>query len=361
MPAIPEIGDPLPWVTVPTTRENQMPLNGLAGHRVVLSFADPSVAITAIVDALDRTADDLAGADAYWLVVAPATRPADQARLTLGNPRARLILDPDGAVRRTLGVSEPLPGIVSVLTDPGLRVTNTVHLDGTGALDATRRWLTRGLADSPAPAPAMDAPVLLVPEVIEAALRARLIAVWSEGGHAESGYLRPNDDGSLIHVVNPGRKRRADHFLDEADELAGLAHDRVRRRVIPWVERATHFKIGFAERYRIACYDAETSGFFAAHRDFSDASPHRHFAMTICLNDNYRGGALRFPEFGARDYQLEPGQAVVYSGSLLHEVTPVTSGRRFALINFLTDGEGAKRVADYQRAHGATPVRKEIG
>ena len=203
MPAIPEIGDPLPWVTVPTTRENQMPLNGLAGHRVVLSFADPSVAITAIVDALDRTADDLAGADAYWLVVAPATRPADQARLTLGNPRARLILDPDGAVRRTLGVSEPLPGIVSVLTDPGLRVTNTVHLDGTGALDATRRWLTRGLADSPAPAPAMDAPVLLVPEVIEAALRARLIAVWSEGGHAESGYLRPNDDGSLIHVVKP--------------------------------------------------------------------------------------------------------------------------------------------------------------
>lgn len=360
MVGMPEIGDPLPWISVPTTRESRMPLNGLAGHRVALSFADASIDAMAIVEILDEAADILSATGSYWLIVTPAIVPAASERPAPRSPRARVIPDPDGSLRGKFKVAKSLDGVVSLLTDPGLRIAETTRRGAADGLLGTLNWLSGALMDNPPPPPAMDAPVLLVPDVIEADLRQRLIAVWSDGGHEASGYLRPNDDGSLVHVVNPGRKRRSDHFLDEASELAALVHDRVRRRVVPWIERATHFKVGFAERYRIACYDAETSGFFSAHRDFSEASPHRHFAMTICLNDGFKGGALKFSEFGDREYQLEPGQAVVYAGALLHEVTPVTSGKRFALVNFLTNGEGAKIVADYQEIHGTTPDRKVV-
>jgi predicted 2-oxoglutarate/Fe(II)-dependent dioxygenase YbiX len=54
------------------------------------------------------------------------------------------------------------------------------------------------------------------------------------------------------------------------------------------------------------------------------------------------GGELRFPEFGPRSYRAPSGGAVVFSCSLLHEVLPVTAGRRFAFLPFLYDEAAAK-------------------
>lgn len=355
---MPEIGDPLPWITVPTTRETRMPLNGIAGHSVILGAAGPDIDPRAVVEALEATSEILAAHDAYWLVVVAA--PKDGVQLpSLRNPRARLVPDTDGTVIRALGFPDTHDGMLSLGADAGLRVTATAHHRGQDALRQAEIWLIDAL--KPEAVSDIDAPVILIPDVIEASLRDKLMAAWGEQGHEDSGYLRPNQDGSVTHVVNPDRKRRSDHFLDEADPLAALVHARVRDRVAPWIERATHFRIGFAERYRIACYEAKTAGFFSAHRDFSEVSAHRHFAMTIALNDDYQGGALRFPEFGSREYVPRPGQAIVYSGSLLHEVTSMTAGRRFALINFLTNREGAQKVSEYQREHGETPTRKTVG
>jgi predicted 2-oxoglutarate/Fe(II)-dependent dioxygenase YbiX len=52
---------------------------------------------------------------------------------------------------------------------------------------------------------------------------------------------------------------------------------------------------------------------------------------------------LSFPEFGNRRYQPPAGGALVFSCSLLHEVSPVTRGRRYAFLPFLYD-EAAARV-----------------
>jgi hypothetical protein len=354
---MPELGDPLPWISVPTTREALMPLNGLVGDSMILGCAGLDIDPSRIVTALENAADALVAANAYWLMVVPLQD--DAAPLPrLNNPRARLIPDADGAVRRALGMPDTPDGMLSVRADTGLRVTANAHHQGPDALTETETWVAGLLKTGSVVATDIDAPVLLIPDVIEAELRDKLITAWTQGGHEDTGYLRPNQDGGMTHVVNARRKRRSDHFLDEVDALTAQVHARVRARVAPWIERATHFKIGFAERYRIACYEAESAGFFAPHRDFSDATAHRHFAMTIALNDDHRGGALRFPEFGSREYMLRAGQAIVYSGSLLHEVTPMTAGRRFALINFLTNKEGAEKVADYQRVHGESPEKK---
>ncbi|MCH8998765.1 MAG: 2OG-Fe(II) oxygenase, partial [Proteobacteria bacterium] len=62
------------------------------------------------------------------------------------------------------------------------------------------------------------------------------------------------------------------------------------------------------------------------------------------------------PEYGPQLYQPEVGGAVVFSCSLLHEATRVTSGRRFVLLGFFY-GEAEQalrdRIAAERKAGGA--------
>ena len=83
-------------------------------------------------------------------------------------------------------------------------------------------------------------------------------------------------------------------------------------------------------------FEESDRGFFTAHRDnLSPATAHRRFGLTLNLNDDYDGGELRFPEYGPDRYRPDAGEALVFSGSHLHEVLPVTRGRRFVLLSFL--------------------------
>ena len=70
---------------------------------------------------------------------------------------------------------------------------------------------------------------------------------------------------------------------------------------------------------------------------------HRRFAVSVNLNTGeFEGGNLCFPEFGRATYCPPVGGAIVFSCSLLHEATPVTSGQRFVFLPFLYDEEAAK-------------------
>jgi len=97
------------------------------------------------------------------------------------------------------------------------------------------------------------------------------------------------------------------------------------------------------ERYIISCYAAEDGGHFRAHRDNTTAgTAHRRFAVSINLNSEFEGGEVSFPEYGPRGFKPPPGGAVVFSCSLLHAVSRVTSGRRYAFLPFLYDDAAAK-------------------
>ena len=61
-------------------------------------------------------------------------------------------------------------------------------------------------------------------------------------------------------------------------------------------------------------------------------------SMTVFLSepDEYEGGELVIAtEFGEQRVKLAAGQAVVYSSSSLHKVTPVTQGQRVAAITWM--------------------------
>jgi predicted 2-oxoglutarate/Fe(II)-dependent dioxygenase YbiX len=105
---------------------------------------------------------------------------------------------------------------------------------------------------------------------------------------------------------------------------------------MPELKKAFHFEATRFEGFKIVCYDSEEKGFFHAHRDnLSPSTAHRRFALTLNLNTGYEGGHLTFPEYGPHLYKPKTGAAILFSSSHLHEVTPVTQGKRFTLLSFL--------------------------
>ena len=193
------------------------------------------------------------------------------------------------------------------------------------------------------------APVLIVPRILEPDLCRRLIAAYEADGGAESGFMTARD-GRSVGVHDPSRKRRSDYMIEDG-ELRALLSQRIGRRLVPMIERATAFRPTRIERYIVACYEAG-AGWFRPHRDNTTlGTAHRRFAVTINLNaEDYEGGELRFPEFGNRTYRAPTGGAVVFSCSLLHEATPVTSGRRYAFLPFLYDDDAAE-IRERNRQH----------
>ena len=114
------------------------------------------------------------------------------------------------------------------------------------------------------------------------------------------------------------------------------------------------------ERFIVSCYAAQERGHFRAHRDnTTKGTAHRRFAVTVNLNDDYDGGELSFPEYGPRSYKPPVGCAVVISCSLLHAVSRMRHGKRYAFLPFLYDDAAAKIREENSRflADGASAYK----
>jgi hypothetical protein len=185
------------------------------------------------------------------------------------------------------------------------------------------------------------APVLIVPRIFEAELCAELVRFYDRDGGKPSGFMR-QVEGVTRLAFDPGHKIRRDVIIPSGALLNAVLLG-IRARLVPQIGRAFQFGVTRVERHLVACYDAAERGHFRAHRDNTTrGTAHRRFAVTINLNaGEYDGGALRFPEFGTAVYVPPTGGALVFSCSLLHEVKPVTRGRRYAYLPFLYDDAAA--------------------
>ena len=198
---------------------------------------------------------------------------------------------------------------------------------------------------------AAQAPVLAMAEVLSPADCRLLIELWQRE-NIETG-VATEQSGVGGQEIDHSYKSRRDHHVADP-EVIRLVNDRLARRIVPEVRKAFNYEITRFEHLRIGAYDAG-AGYFRAHRDNTKpATAHRKFALTLCLNDDYEGGYLNFPEYGKQLYRPAAGGAVVFSTSLLHEVTNVTGGRRFALITFFFgEAEYRERMARYEKARAA--------
>jgi predicted 2-oxoglutarate/Fe(II)-dependent dioxygenase YbiX len=184
-------------------------------------------------------------------------------------------------------------------------------------------------------------PVLVLSEVFEPDLCNYLIALFNQDGGRESGFMQ-EVDGKAVECFDPHWKRRKDLLINEAALIQNL-RARISRRIVPEIRKAFHFKATRIERDLVSCYEAETGGHFGAHRDDTvRATMHRRFAVSINLNDDFRGGEISFPEYSPRSFKAPVGTALVFAGSILHSVSRVTSGRRYAFLPFLFDEDAEK-------------------
>jgi hypothetical protein len=206
--------------------------------------------------------------------------------------------------------------------------------DAEQALAALRAHAVTRFAAAAVPHP----PVLLLPHLLSREDCQRLTGVYTmrgnvfvEPGHGDKGMT----SDYKMRIPDYGRDDRIDHYVMDADTNAWI-DGLMQRRLFPEIRKAFQYRITRREPYRIACYAGERGGEMHGHRDNSaPIVAHRRFAMSVTLSEGFEGGALRFPEYGLQEYRLGPGDAAVFSSSLLHEVMAVSGGRRLVLLAFL--------------------------
>ena len=250
--------------------------------------------------------------------------------------------DPDGAVRARYGIEAGYKMTVLVLGS-GLRVLSAHPVKEKESWADQVATLLDTLPQEEPIEISSQAPVLLIPDVLDLRYCEQLISVWETEGNEETG-VEQSKEGGRENVIDEEAKRRRDHTVTDPELLADLTY-RVGRQVMPEVRKAFSFRATRFEGFKIARYDATVGGFFRAHRDnLSPGTAHRRFAMTLNLNDGYEGGHLRFPEYGSHLYRPKAGSAIVFSGSLLHEALEVSKGQRFVLLSFLFGEEDARTL-----------------
>ncbi len=235
----------------------------------------------------------------------------------------------------------------SLVLDQRLRVISCIPFSQDAdqhvqtVLDVIRQQKTP-VSIQPTPLSNGLAPVLVVPRIFEPQLCQTLMQYYQTQGGSESGFMR-EVNGKTVGINDSNRKRRSDCEITH-EVLKDACMHRIHDRLAPEIQKAFQFKSTRIERYIVACYDSTTGGYFKSHRDnTTKGTAHRKFAVSLNLNTGeYTGGCLRFPEFGLQEYSAPAGGAVVFSCSLLHEATPITSGVRYAFLPFLYDDQAAQ-------------------
>jgi peroxiredoxin len=342
-----QLGDPVPWFAgARTVTGATIDLHVQAGRWVMLAFlggADDPRTAGELAELLVR-AELFREESLVVYGILPAVR-ADRAVFAhVSTPALGFIEDEDGAIARLYGAADSPRTIV---LDPMLRAVANIAWDDPGGHATLLGGLLQGLpaVEDQAGVP-LYAPVLVIPRVFEFELCDFLIEFYASQGGTESGFLLARD-GTTRTVVDHRFKRRQDVVIGNP-EIRAVMRDRIVRRVVPAMERHLRYRPTRMDRYLVSCYDSDGGGYFYRHRDdLLPGARHRRFAMSINLNGDYQGCDLVFPEFGPRRYRAPTGGAIVFATATLHQVTPITAGRRFAFVPFLYgEADVPVRLAD---------------
>lgn len=344
-------GDPAPWFKQRSFGNPTYSFDTAAGRYLVLCYfasaADEhsQAAFEAVLERKDIFNDDIAS---FFGV---SIDPSDESQKRVGDsyPGYRFFWDFDGKIGRlygTLPIEEKKDQVevrrIWFVLDPTMRLMRVIPFrpdrsDIAELID----FMSRLPEPSRYAGFEVSAPILILPQVFEPEFCQMLIGLYDENGGQESGFMREKD-GKTIGVTDHSHKRRKDYHIADA-ELIKQTQQRILRRVVPEILKIHQYRVTRMERYLVGCYSAEDGGHFNSHRDnTTSGTAHRRFAVSINLNDDFDGGEVGFPEYGPKRYKAPAGGAVVFSCTLLHSVSRVTRGSRYAFLPFLYDDAAAK-------------------
>jgi peroxiredoxin len=345
-------GDPAPWFHQRTTINPRFAFDTAAGRYIVLCFfataSNPHA--RAAIEAVMKRRDLFDDVKASFFGVSNDAADEAEKRVADRIPGFRYFWDFDGSVAKAYGalpieVGDELNPPASprwVILDPSLRIIDVIAFQGDrGDIDRALRCVEALPPVDDYRGPNGAAPVILLRNVFEPEFCRELVKLYETHGGADSGFMR-EVGGKTVGIVDYGHKRRRDYAIADP-AIVDRSKALINRRVAPEILKVHQFKVTRMERYIVACYDAAEKAHFNAHRDnTTSGTAHRRFAVSINLNDEFDGGEVYFPEYGRRSYRPDVGGACVFSCSLLHAVTTVTRGKRYAFLPFLYDEAAAK-------------------
>jgi predicted 2-oxoglutarate/Fe(II)-dependent dioxygenase YbiX/peroxiredoxin len=359
-------GDPAPWFKARSSSNPRYSFDTIGGRYVVMGF------FGSISDPLTVTAFESIIAqkplfdDRHCCYFGVSHDPADEKnnRFVYQVPGLRQFWDFDGAIGKAYGslphdfeVGQPPQNWRRfwLVLDPTLRVLQRFDFTDTDCRAKDVFTFVKNLSEPTHFAGVeLQAPVLVLPNVFEPELCAEFIQAYETHGGEASGFMR-QIDGKTHLIQDASHKVRKDVTIEDP-AMRDKALARVVRRIVPEIQKIHQFTATRMERYIVSCYAADDGGHFGRHRDnTTSATAHRRFAVSINLNADFDGGEVFFPEYGSRSFKPPPGGAVIFSCSLLHAVTKVTRGKRYAFLPFLYD-DAAAHIREANNVHLADSV-----
>jgi hypothetical protein len=218
------------------------------GRPALLVLADQ-----ACVARLDALAEGL-GAVGDAALTVHVVGPPGLAGHDLGFP---LLQDADG---RAAGAYRTGGAPTVFLLDPNLRVRVALPLaDGAGVATEVAGLVAELVWDDQRPPEiTTQAPLLVVPDVLDPEQCAELIAVWEQQGHRQTG-METAAGGGRAEQHNAQLKRRRDHVVQDPRRGRELA-TRIGRRVLPELSKAFAYRASRFEGFKIACSRRPTAG-----------------------------------------------------------------------------------------------------
>ena len=287
--------------------------------------------------------NQLGGVVTSILVISRRSVSANRALAQALDVPFRVLADEDGKVFDLYGVNvadamanAPADPAIAVL-DPNGRILEICEkMSAARQMECVRAPLQRLQDDRPRGSLGAHPPVLVLPNAMDPNVCAQLINTWNnpvplwEGDGKNSIGL--NIEKGDVKVRNAAYGNCTQYVVCDA-ALSTALEDKVLQRVVPEIEKAISYSPSKREEYRIARYDGADGGSLPAHGDNpTTETRHRRFTVSINLNDDdFEGGELAFREFSDHLYDIDAGTAVIWSCSVLHEVMPITAGRRFIL------------------------------
>ncbi|MEO1035553.1 MAG: 2OG-Fe(II) oxygenase [Pseudomonadota bacterium] len=322
----------------------------IAGRSLVLVFVDPGseAAAPALQELADRSAALAERGAACVVISADSHAERNRALIRHFGLACPVCGDSTGVVFASYGLHKLHgPPVRWVLLTPyrQIRAWYDAPQPPNAVLDALHRLLDDAAMTEAATWSVPHAPVLLVPNVLTREECAALITSFEAGSPLMVRRPRPGElDGNYrIPVYEHNRQDRVDEIL-KARETVQFLDERLFGRVVPMIKKAFGFDVTRREDLHIARYVGERGGNAMGHRDnVSAATAYRRFALSMNLNDDYDGGEVVFREFSDKGYKPEPGSALIFSSSLLHEVLETTRGTRYTLISHLFNEQSSSR------------------
>lgn len=345
-------GEPAPWFSAPTTVNANFHFDTVGGRYIVLSFFESAARPDSrrILDDLWQMRDRFTDDAVAFFGVSHDPLDKEYSRVSEKIPGFRFFWDFERNLPSKYGALQldPRTGLQSfvahtVVLDARLRTLATIPFDDPTTHVARLFQFLDSLPPLGQPREAdVQAPVLIVPRIFEPEFCRKLIDLYEQNGGVESGFMR-EVNGLTVGMHDHTHKRRQDWEIPD-EELRKACMVRIHDRLVPEIEKAFQFRATRMERYIVACYDGAQNAHFRAHRDnTTKGTAHRRFAVSLVLNTGeFEGGRVWFPEFGRQLFSPPAGGAVVFSCSLLHEATPVTSGKRYVFLPFLYDDAAAR-------------------